>query len=97
MQTVIAMAVDDIGSFQKESSSQPELAPDTHKATPPETMQLFNGMIQQYPPVPLLYPDGTVRVVSPWVAALEFVREGPEELEQVQKILTTAGVFQGGM
>ena len=56
-----------------------------------DTVALFDAMVQQFPPEPMMLPDGTVFTESPWVLALQLldISGGKEFLRQYRTAMQT--------
>ena len=52
----------------------------SERASPDDLASFVELQVVAHPPVPLRYPDGTERVISPYLAALEFAEGGKDLL-----------------
>lgn len=59
--------------------------------TPLQVAQLMDQMIQQWPPVPLIWSNGVQVTMSPYIAALHFAEGGKQVLQRSEKVFGEAG------
>ena len=54
--------------------------------TDEEFMTFIGGMLGQYPPEPMVDPDGMTILASPWIAALPFVAGGTQIVDRILRV-----------
>ena len=49
-------------------------------------MAFVEAMMQKYPPMPMISPDGVPLVASPWIASLAYVEGGKQIVDRMLRI-----------
>lgn len=53
--------------------------------------------MKTFPPEPIVFPDGSVQLASPWALSLAFVEDGPELLARYERAVLKARYAEGQM
>ncbi|HEX9704472.1 MAG TPA: hypothetical protein VGA20_04445 [Gemmatimonadales bacterium] len=73
------------GTRETIKESFPDDAIGTEEPTDEQFARWFELKIAEYPPLPITFPDGSQRYMSPWIAALPFVDGGLDLVKRYEQ------------
>lgn len=85
------MALDIVDEWSKGVDKMlPAVGPGHHRPTPYELAMFVQQKVAESPPIPMIRPDGTRVVASPYLLALGETENGRALLKRIQKLFEEA-------